>query len=135
MKQYKKIAVCLLTICFAFALTACNNSDQDEFTSLQSFEYHFFPEEYEEEYSEYEKVITLEADTDYQFKVDAACESGTMEIGLTYKNAEEKMYIVNSSAPCNEKINIPANTTETAYFTITIDPETKGDVVVEVLTR
>ena len=54
---------------------------------------------------------------------------------ITYKNAEEKMYIVNSSAPCNEKINIPANTTETAYFTITIDPETKGDVVVEVLTR
>ena len=65
----------------------------DEFTSLQSFEYHFIPEEYEEEYSEYEKVITLEADTDYQFKVDAACESGTIEIGLTYENAEEKMYI------------------------------------------
>ena len=135
MKQYKKIAVCLLAICFAFALTACNNSDQDEFTSLQSFEYHFFPEEYEEEYSEYEKVITLEADTDYQFKVDATCESGTIEISLTYENAEEKMYIVNSSAPCNDKINIPANTTETACFTITIVPETKGDVVVEVLTR
>lgn len=135
MKQYKKIAVCLLAICFAFALTACNNSDQDEFTSLQSFEYHFFPEEYEEEYSEYEKVITLEADTDYQFKVDATCESGTIEISLTYENAEEKMYIVNSSAPCNDKINIPANTTETACFSITIVPETKGDVVVEVLTR
>ena len=135
MKQYKKIAVCLFAICFAFALTACNDSDPDEFTSLQSFEYHFFPEEYEEEYSEYEKVITLEAYTDYQFKVDAACESGTIEISLTYENAEEKMYIVNSSAPCNDKINIPANTTETACFTITIVPETKGDVAVEVLTR
>lgn len=135
MKQYKKIAVCLFAICFAFALTACNDSDPDEFTSLQSFEYHFFPEEYEEEYSEYEKVITLEADTDYQFKVDATCESGTIEISLTYENAEEKMYIVNSSAPCNDKINIPANTTETACFTITIVPETKGDVAVEVLTR
>lgn len=135
MKQYKKIAVCLFAICFAFALTACNDSDPDEFTSLQSFEYHFFPEEYEEEYSEYEKVITIEADTDYQFKVDATCESGTIEISLTYENAEEKMYIVNSSAPCNDKINIPANTTETACFTITIVPETKGDVAVEVLTR
>ena len=135
MKQYKKIAVCLFAICFAFALTACNDSDPDEFTSLQSFEYHFFPEEYEEEYNEYEKVITLEADTDYQFKVDATCESGTIEISLTYENAEEKMYIVNSSAPCNDKINIPANTTETACFTITIVPETKGDVAVEVLTR
>ena len=135
MKQYKKIAVCLFAICFAFALTACNDSDPDEFTSLQSFEYHFFPEEYEEEYSEYEKVITLEADTDYQFKVDTTCESGTIEISLTYENAEEKMYIVNSSAPCNDKINIPANTTETACFSITIVPETKGDVAVEVLTR
>ena len=134
MKQYKKIAVCLLAICFAFALTACNNSDQDEFTSLQSFEYHFFPEEYEKEYSEHEKTITLEADTDYQFKVDAACESGTIEISLTYENAEETI-TVNSSAPRNDKITIPANTTETACFTISVDSETKGNVVVEVLTR
>ena len=35
-------------------------------------------------------MITLEADTDYQFKVDAACESGTIEISLTYENAEEE---------------------------------------------
>ena len=135
MKKYKKIGVYLLAICLIFALTACNDSEADEFTSLRSFEYHFIPEEYEEEYSEYEKTITLEADTDYQFKVDATCEIGTIEISLTYENAEEKMYIVNSSAPCNDKINIPANTTETACFTITIVPETKGDVVVEVLTR
>ena len=141
MKEYKKIGVYLLAICLIFALTACNDSEADEFTSLRSFEYHFIPEEYEEEYSEYEKVITLEADTDYQFKVDATCEidatceSGTIEISLTYENAEEKMYIVNSSAPCNDKINIPANTTETACFSITIVPETKGDVVVDVLTR
>ena len=135
MKRYRKVVALLFTLCLALALTACNNSEPDEFTSLQSFEYHFFPEEYEDEYSEYDKTLTLEADTDYQFKVDAACESGTIEISLTYENAEEKMYIVNSSAPCNDKIIIPANTTETAFFTITIVPETKGDVVVEVLTR
>ena len=51
--------VSLLAVCFAFALTACNNSESDEFTSLQSFEYHFFPEEYEKEYSEHEKTIHL----------------------------------------------------------------------------
>ena len=134
MKLYKNIVVCLLAVCFAFALTACNNSESDEFTSLQSFEYHFFPEESEKEYSEHEKTITLEADTDYQFKVDAACESGTIEISLTYENAEETI-TVNSSAPRNDKITIPANTTETACFTISVDSETKGNVVVEVLTR
>ena len=60
----------------------------------------FSPKNMRKNIAEYEKVITLEADTDYQFKVDAACESGTIEISLTYENAEEKMYIVNSSAPC-----------------------------------
>ena len=130
MKKYKKIGVYLLAICLIFALTACNDSEADEFTSLRSFEYHFIPEEYEEEYSEYEKTITLEADTDYQFKVDATCESGTIEIRLTYENAEETMYIVNSSAPCNDKINIPANTSRIIthdgrenLFTSTLPPQ------------
>ena len=135
MKRYRKVAVLLFALCLALALTACNNSEPDEFTSLQSFEYHFFPEEYEQEYSEYEKTLTLEANADYQFKVDAVCESGTIEISLIYENADEKMYIVNSSAPCNDEIIIPANTTETAFFTITIVPETKGDISIEVLTR
>ena len=107
--------VSLLAVCFAFALTACNNSESDEFTSLQSFEYHFFPEEYEKEYSEHEKTITLEADTDYQFKVDAACESGTIEISLTYENAEETI-VVNSSAPCNDKIQLKQHVLQLALI-------------------
>ena len=43
MKKYKKIGVYLLAICLIFALTACNDSEADEFTSLRSFEYHFIP--------------------------------------------------------------------------------------------
>lgn len=135
MKQSKRIAAFVLAICFIFALTACNNSEKDVFTSLQSFEYHFYPEEYEEEYSEYEKTLTLEADTDYQFKINSICEKGTIEICFIYENAEDKTYIVNSSAPCNDTITIPANTTDTVSFTITITHETKGNIVVETLTR
>ena len=90
MKKYKKIGVYLLAICLIFALTACNDSEADEFTSLRSFEYHFIPEEYEEEYSEYEKTITLEADTDYQFKVDATCESGTIESVLPMRTRKKQ---------------------------------------------
>ena len=62
MKKYKKIGVYLLAICLIFALTACNDSEADEFTSLRSFEYHFIPEEYEEEYSEYEKTMLASGD-------------------------------------------------------------------------
>ena len=43
MKEYKKIGVYLLAICLIFALTACNDSEADEFTSLRSFEYHLSP--------------------------------------------------------------------------------------------
>ncbi len=135
MKQSKRIAAFVLAICFIFALAACNNSEQDDFTSLQSFEYHFYPEEYEEEYNTYEKAFTLESDTDYQFQINAICEKGTIKICFIYENAENKTYIVNSSAPCNDTITIPANTTNTVSFTITITHETNGNIVVETLTR
>ena len=135
MKRYKQFAIFLLTICIAFALAACGDSEPDVFTSLQSFEFHFFPEEYEEEYNEYEKTITLEEDREYQFQVNAACKSGKIAINMIYGNAEAKKYTVNSSVPCSDTISIPANITDTVCFTITITPETKGDVVVEVYVR
>ena len=43
MKEYKKIGVYLLAICLIFALTACNDSEADEFTSLRSFEFTLSP--------------------------------------------------------------------------------------------
>ncbi len=133
MKRYKIAAVCLVVLCFAFMLSACNGKERAEFTSLQSFEYHFYPEEYEEEYSDFEKSFTLDADTDYQFQVDANCESGTMEISINYGSTEEKLYIVSSAAPCDETISIPANTSDTVSFMIHIEADTKGAIVGELL--
>lgn len=126
--------VLLLVLCLTLALSACGNESTDEFSPLQSFQYHFYPEEYEEEYSEFQTTFTLEADTDYQFQLNAVCISGTIEIKVSYKNVEDKMYIVNSSAPCSDTISIPANTTETVSFAIIIEPDTEGDVNGEILT-
>ncbi len=132
MKKSKKMIVCLFIVCFAIIFSACGKDKPDEFTSLQSFEYHFYPEEYEEEYSEYKKSFNLEANTDYQFQVDAVCESGTIKICISYKNAEDIIYIVNSETPCNDTISIPADTTDTVSFVITIEEETKGSIIGEV---
>lgn len=135
MKQSKKIMTFFFICCFVLSLSACKKNKSDEFTPLQSFEYHFYPEEYDDEYNEYEKSFTLEADTDYQFQVDAACESGTIEICISYGNTEDKMYIVNSQTPFNDTVSIPANTTDAVSFVVTIEPETKGEVIGELLTR
>lgn len=131
MKQYKKIVICILIFYFAITISACNNKS-NEFSSIQSFEYHFYPEEYEEEYSKYKKSFTLEADTDYQLQLNAVCESGTIEICISYENAENIDYIVNSETPCNDTILIPANTTNSVSFIITIQAETKGNIVGEI---
>lgn len=135
MKKSKKFIVFLFIFCIMFGFSACGKIKADEFISLQKFEYHFYPEEYEEEFNELQKTFTLEADTEYQFQVNAACESGTIVISIDCKNEESKEYLVDSSAPCTETISFPANTTDTVYFVITIQPDTKGDVVGELLTR
>lgn len=133
MKQFNKVMTFLVIFCAAFALSACGSRESDEFTSLQSFEYHYYPEEYEEEYSELNDSLILEADTEYQIKVNSACESGTIEIGIKNINGGDKTYIVSPSEPCRDTISIPANTTDAVSFTINIEPDTRGDVVVEIL--
>lgn len=135
MKKYKKVVIFILTIYSALFLTACKSDEPDEYTSLQSFEYHFYPEEYEEEYSEFQTSFTLEADKDYKFQVDAACESGTIKISINYENGNEKIYEVSPTDSCNDTISIPANTVDNVYFVISIDSETKGQVIGEILTR
>ncbi len=135
MKKSKKIILLILAFCMVLVLAACKENKQDDYSSVQSFEYHFYPDEYEEEYNEFEKTYSLEADTDYQFQVDAVCESGTIEITVTYGDMEEKLYIVSSTTPCNETISIPANTSDTVSFVIHIDADTKGEVIGEMLSR
>jgi hypothetical protein len=135
MKLFKTMTAFLFIVCFAAALSACAKSKPDEFTSLQSFEYHFYPEEYEEAYSEYEKSFPLEADTDYQLQIDAACESGTIEICIHYKEAEDKIYLVNFETPCRDTVSIPANTADAVSFSAAITPETKGEVIGEIFAR
>lgn len=132
MKRIETIAALLLALCFALAFAACSR-EPDEFTSVQSFAYHFFPEEYEEEYSEFEKTFSLQANADYQLKVDCLCESGTIEIHILYENTEQTVYTADSSAPCSDTISIPAGTTDTVTFRITIGPDTKGQVAGELL--
>lgn len=58
MNRFKTLIALFLVTCFALPLSACSGS-KAEYESIREFEFHFFPEEYEEEYSEVSKTLSL----------------------------------------------------------------------------
>lgn len=132
MNRFKKLAVLWTAICTAFSLSACSGN-QVEYESVQGFELHFYPDEYQEAYSEVSKTLLLDAGTDYQLQIDATCENGTMEISVLYEGTDEKVYSANSEAPCSELLTIPANTATEVTITVSIEPDTNGKVNGELL--
>ena len=132
MNRFKKLAALWTAICIVFSLSACSGN-QVEYESVRGFAFHFYPEEYQEAYSEVSKTLPLDADTDYQLQIDAACDSGTLELRIVYQNENEKVYIVNEEAPCSELLSLPANTASEVTITVSIEPDTKGSVIGDLL--
>lgn len=122
----------ILAFCSAFYLVACRSSEPDEYTFLQSFKYHFYPEEYEEEFSKFQRGITLEAGKECKLQVDTTCERGTIKISISHENADDKIYEVSPTVSCSDTISIPANTADSVLFEISIDSETKGQIIGEI---
>ena len=133
MNRFKTLIALFLMMCFVFSLSSCSGSEA-EYESTREFEFHFYPEEYEEGYSEVSKTLSL-ADTDYQLKIAAFCESGTMEISVKYADEDAKDYTVNADTPCNELLSIPANTANEISVVVSIEPDTQGEVIAELLAK
>lgn len=100
-----------------------------------AFEYHFYPEEYEEEYSEIARDVELESGKDYKFLIQSVCESGSIEITVTHTGTDDAVYFVDFTSPCEEWIELPSGTAELVNFTINIDADTDGSVIVDVLAQ
>lgn len=129
MKRNKKIVIMFLAISLLLVFSACSGGDSVEYESVKSFEFHFYPEEYEEEYSEVSKILPLEADTEYQLKIDAACQTGTMEISISYEDENDKQSSVSADTPYNDTIIIPQNAADEVKVVISIEPDTKGSFI------
>ena len=93
MKRSEKAIAGLISLGLVLGLSACGRAPEEaeEFVSRQAFEYHFYPEEYEEKYSSVGRTLPLEGETDYQFRIEAECASGTMEIRVTCGTEEQIM--------------------------------------------
>ena len=134
MKRFKKVVLSFAAICLTFSLVACSGSNA-VYESVEEFERHFIPEEYDSEYSTITEVFTLKEDTDNQLKLDAKCESGTMEISILYEGAEKKIYSVNSKTPCNETLTIPDVSVNEVIINVYIEPDTRGSVIGSLLAK
>ena len=123
---------CLMASRLAAALVACGS--RPDYELRQNFEYHFYPEEYEEAYSRVEKALVLEDGTEYQVKIQASCESGTLAVSASCAG-EEWAYTVSPEEPCAESLSLSAGSAGQADFVITIEPDTRGSVIVELWGR
>ena len=130
----KRSKIMALLLAFCLVLASCGK-ETEEFVCVQSFEYHFYPEEYEEKYSTFEKEVAIKTDTDYQFLLDADCEAGTMKICVIWKDGDQTTYTVDPDSPCGGGGFVPAGTSDIALFQIAIEKETKGQVAVDILAR
>ncbi len=126
MTLFKRTISFLIVLSMIFILSGCNGGDKNEFTTVQSFEYHIYPEEYEEIYNEFNKSFVLESDKEYKIKFNATCEDGIMEIVIRTDENEQK-YEVDSSEPCDDIIVVPVNSSSSISFTVIIQEDTKGE--------
>ena len=72
--------------------------------------------------------------TEYQVKIQASCESGTLAVSASCAG-EEWAYTVSPEEPCTESLSLPAGSAGQADFVITIEPDTRGSVIVELWGR
>lgn len=128
MSKCKTVTVILAAFFLMFLLSACAGKNA-EYEVAEGFERHFIPEEYDSEYSKISEVFTLDAGTDYQFQLDAKCESGTMVICIRFDGADEKVYSIDPKTPCNEILTIPTNSINEVTIVVSIEPDTNGDVI------
>ena len=136
MKKTKLILILVLVMCLLLGLTAyLYTYIISDYTYDFGFEFHIYPEEYEEKYSEHTEMIVLDKNTDYQIRIDAACETGTMELIIHSVTEGEKHYTVDRNTPYNEVIDIPKNTAEELKITVRYNADTKGTLSGEVLSH
>ena len=122
------LGICLLLVLAAYLFTYKFSG----YTYDSGMEYHVFPEEYDEEYSEYIETISLKKNTDYRVEVEAICQAGTMDLTILYADGSEKQYSVDAGAPFNEVIEVSKNTTDEIKIAINFNPDTEGTLKIDV---
>ena len=125
------LCICLLLVLAAYLYTYIF-SDYNYDTGM---EVHIYPEVFDEEYTEHTETITIEKNTDYQIKVEAACQTGTMELTIYLADGSNKQYRIDKDDPYDEVIEIPKNTAEKLNITVSYNADTEGVLLAKVFSH
>ena len=133
MRKTKILLIIALVIFLLFGLTAYIYTYKiSDYSYDGGFEYHIVSEEYDENYSEHTETLSLEKNTDYKIEIEAACQSGAIELTVHYTDGTDKNYTVNVETPYSEVIEIPRNTADELKITIRYNADTEGALIEKV---
>lgn len=133
MKKIKIALIAVLVIFLLFGLTAYLYTYKiSDYSYDGGLEYHIVSEEYDENYSEHTEMLVLKKNTDYKIELEAACQSGAIELTVHYADGTDKNYTVNADNPYSEVIEIPRNTADSLKITIHYNADTEGALIEKV---
>lgn len=130
MKNKNLIIIFTLTF-LCIILTGCMSNGDTQKQPSYSFELHFYRNEYEEEYSHYEKELIFEEDSS-EICVTGQTTSGTIDVTIVNKYSEEVKHKFIVDKVLNEIISLNENDSNVWSVYIDCHEDTEGYIEVSV---
>lgn len=124
----KRLISVILMLSLTLSLCSCSK----EWEMTDASEYHFYREEYDEQYRSYDIEFDLDK-KEHKIQITSECTSGA--ITISSEQIEGLPCIVSSENPLDMEYVLPENTYEHISFTVEINEETQGDIVISVFSK
>lgn len=127
----KKIAIFLVFTLLCTILAGCTSNDDAEKQASYSFELHFYQDEYEEEYSHYEKELIFEEDSS-EICITGQTTSGTIDVTVVNKSSEDTKHEYIIDGVLDEIIPLDETVLDEWFVYIDCHEDTEGYIEVNV---
>lgn len=119
----------LISVVFMLSLTLSLSSCSKEWKMTDSYEYHFYREEYDEQYRSYDIEFDLDK-KEHKVQITSKCVSGTIIVDSN-DQIEGFPCSVSSEDPLDMEFILPESIDKHISYTLEINEETEGSVVIK----
>lgn len=127
----KKIAIFFVLTLLCTILKGCTSDEDADKQPSYSFELHFYQDEYEDEYSHYEKELILEEDSS-EIYITGQTSSGTIDVSVVNKSSEETKHDFIVDGVLDEIIPLDETVSDEWVVYIDYHKDTEGYIEVNV---
>ena len=120
----KRLISVILMLSLTLSLCGCSK----EWKMTDSYEYHFYREEYDEQYRSYDIEFDLDK-KEHKVQITSECVSGTITVDSDNQIVGLPCS-VSSEEPVEMEFILPESIENRVSFTIEINEETEGSVVI-----